>query len=86
MQSSNELSCKQVVELVTDYLERTLLAETEALFEEHLGDCSGCTTYVQQLRQTIDLLRKLAEEPVFPMTKEELVQLFQSQLPRLAGE
>lgn len=70
------LACKEVVELVSDYLEGVLLPEKRAALEEHLAGCPGCTNYVEQVRLTIDMLRNLAQEPVFPETKEELLQVF----------
>jgi predicted anti-sigma-YlaC factor YlaD len=70
------LACKEVVELVSDYLEGVLLPEKHAALEEHLAGCSGCTNYVEQVRLTIGMLRTLAQEPVFPETKEELLQVF----------
>jgi hypothetical protein len=53
------LSCRQVVELVTDYLEDALdpLARTD--FEAHVAGCDGCPIYLDQMRATIALLRSL---------------------------
>ncbi len=70
------LACKDVVELVSDYLEGVLLPEKRAALEEHLAGCPGCTNYVEQVRLTIGMLRALAQEPVFPETKEEVLQVF----------
>jgi anti-sigma factor RsiW len=72
----NGLACQEVVELVTDYLEGALLPERRAQLEEHLAGCDGCANYIEQVRLTIDMLRGLAQEPVFPETKEELLQVF----------
>jgi predicted anti-sigma-YlaC factor YlaD len=71
-----ELSCQEVVELVTDYLEQALLPDTLAKFEEHVAECPGCDTYIEQVQQTIMMLRKLAEQPVFPETRQELLEGF----------
>ena len=76
MIDSNELSCKEVVELVTDYLEQALLPEMRARVDEHLIDCPSCTIYYGQVRQTIAALRKLTDEAMFPETREELLQQF----------
>ena len=51
----HQLSCQELVELVTDYLEGALDAEDEARFEEHLAVCAGCMAYLEQLRLTIEL-------------------------------
>ena len=72
-----KLSCREVVGLVTDYLEEALLPHTQELLEEHLADCPGCTTYVRQIQQTIGMLRMLAEDAPFPETRERLMGLFE---------
>ena len=61
--STNELACKQFVELVADYLDDALSAEARAKFEEHLTTCDGCTTYLSQIQQTIAELRRLSTVP-----------------------
>jgi predicted anti-sigma-YlaC factor YlaD len=77
MTTTHELTCKEVVELVTDYLEEVLLPEKLAQLEEHLAGCPGCRNYIEQVRLTIGMLRNLAQEPMFSETKEELLRKFQ---------
>jgi predicted anti-sigma-YlaC factor YlaD len=74
--TTHGLACKEVVELVTDYLEGVLLPEKRAPLEEHLAGCPGCRNYIEQVRLTIGMLRNLAQEPIFPETKEDLLQVF----------
>jgi anti-sigma factor RsiW len=50
-------SCQQLVELVTDYFEDALPPEDRVRFEEHVEDCSDCTTYLEQARATIAITR-----------------------------
>ena len=76
MTIDDALTCQEVVELVTEYLENALLPETRKQLEEHVAECPGCATYIEQVRLTIGMLRQLAEEPVFPATKQELLQHF----------
>jgi hypothetical protein len=61
-----DLACKELVELVTDYLDRVLAPDWRAGFEDHLAGCDGCTAYVQQIRTTLRALDRLkdAELPV----------------------
>jgi MFS family permease len=61
-ESTNELACKQLVELVADYLEDVLSPEMRARFEEHLASCDGCTTYLTQTQQIIAELRDLSAQ------------------------
>ena len=78
MRISDELTCKEIVELVTDYLEQTLVSEMRARFEEHVTECPGCQTYIEQVQQTISMLHRLAEEPTLPESKEELLEIFRN--------
>ena len=54
-----QLSCQELVELVTDYLEGALSPEHTARFEDHISRCSACTIYLEQIRQTIALTGRL---------------------------
>ena len=53
------LCCREVVELVTDYLEGALPARTRARVERHLARCRGCAAYVEQMREVVRLLANL---------------------------
>jgi anti-sigma factor RsiW len=74
--AERDLTCQQVVELVTDYLERALPAEDMSLFEQHLAFCDGCIWYVDQMRATVATVGQLKEEDVPPATKERLMAAF----------
>ncbi len=71
-----ELSCKEVVELVTHYLEGTLPEQIRLQMERHLAGCDGCTNYLEQMRQTIRLTGALREESLTPKQRAELLDLF----------
>jgi anti-sigma factor RsiW len=51
------MTCQELVELVTDYLEGALPVEDIARIEEHLAACPGCETYLEQVRATIAVMR-----------------------------
>jgi anti-sigma factor RsiW len=72
------LTCKELVELVTDYLEDKLPPPERERFEQHLARCKGCQIHLEQMRQTISLVGKLTEENIAPQTRAELLQLFQN--------
>lgn len=69
-------TCQQIVEVVTDYLEGRMSPEERTNFEQHLGCCAGCRTYVQQIRQTIAVAGAVREETLTPGQREELERLF----------
>jgi anti-sigma factor RsiW len=50
-----ELSCQELVELVTDYLEGAMAPEERERFDAHVADCPGCDIYLEQMRTTIAL-------------------------------
>ncbi|HEY3611975.1 MAG TPA: MFS transporter [Pseudonocardiaceae bacterium] len=54
-----DLACRELVDMVTDYLDGLLPPEWRAGFENHLTDCDGCTGYVRQIRLTIEALKEL---------------------------
>jgi anti-sigma factor RsiW len=55
MRLERELTCREIVELVTAYLEDALDATDRERFEEHLVFCDGCGNYLDQMRQTVSL-------------------------------
>jgi len=73
---AEHLSCQEVVELVTGYVEQTLDPETHSLFEEHLNFCDGCEAYVDQMRATIEVVGRLGEADVPPAAREQLLAAF----------
>lgn len=72
----DELTCQELVELVTDYLEGALPAEQRARFDAHLADCDICDTYLDQMRLTIRLTGSLAEERLDAACRAELMARF----------
>ena len=71
-----QLSCRELVELVTDYLEGALSEEERLRFEEHIGRCTGCRVYVEQIRQTISVLGHLPEAGLSPDAERVLLEAF----------
>ncbi len=65
-QQVEQLSCRELVELVTDYLEGALSPEDRSRFEDHIARCGGCQVYLEQIRQTIEALGHLPEEALTP--------------------
>jgi anti-sigma factor RsiW len=70
------MTCRQVVELVTDYLEGGLPADDRRRFEQHLADCPACLVYVAQIRHTIEVLGVVSVESLSPRARAELLEAF----------
>ncbi len=58
------LTCREFVEVLTDYLEDALNPAERAEIERHLVICRGCSDYAEQMRSTIDLLGRTASDDV----------------------
>jgi anti-sigma factor RsiW len=74
--SDRALTCHDVIELITDYLEDALPPDVRSRVESHLAGCDGCTGFLEQMRQTIRLTGMLAEEEIPEEQKRELLAAF----------
>jgi anti-sigma factor RsiW len=70
------LNCRELVELVTAYLEGDLSSGERKRFDAHLSACDGCTMYVEQMRRTIELTGTLQVADVSWEAEEALVRAF----------
>ena len=71
-----EMPCRELVELITDYLEDRLPPDDRTRFEAHLAGCDACQRYVDQFRQTIRMLGRLSEDSLSPQTQAALLAAF----------
>ena len=60
------IRCAEAIELVTLHLDDALDDRDRRLFAQHVDACTGCTRYVAQIRQTIDLTRRVLEHTSVP--------------------
>lgn len=70
------LSCKELTELVTDYLEGRLPFWQRMSFQLHLGMCGHCRAYLRQMRLAIRTAGKLPAGPIPPEVREQLLLRF----------
>jgi anti-sigma factor RsiW len=70
-----ELTCRELVDLVTDYFEGALPVAERARFDAHLADCEGCRLHLDQLRTTIRLVQS-SDELAGRLEVGELLQAF----------
>jgi anti-sigma factor RsiW len=68
--------CRDVVELITAYLDDELPADLRAAVEAHLSGCDGCTMVLDEFRRTIELTGRLRDEDVSPEQRETLRRAF----------
>jgi predicted anti-sigma-YlaC factor YlaD len=72
----DELACRELVEIVSDYLEGALPEADRERFEAHLEVCEGCRRYLDQMRTTILVVGTLTEDDLDPGARDQLLQLF----------
>jgi hypothetical protein len=70
------LPCREVVELVSDFIEGTLPRRTRRRMEHHLRGCDPCVEYVGQIRASVALTEQVEIEPLPPETRDRLVDLY----------
>jgi len=70
------MTCRQLVRLVTDYLEGALSESDRQRFQAHLAGCDGCTAFVEQLLTTLRLVGRLGVESVPPDIERRLLHAF----------
>ena len=73
---AEHIGCQEVVELVTDYLDRALPADEASLFEQHINFCDGCDWYLDQMRTTVATVGRVTEEEVPEETRDKLLAAF----------
>ncbi len=73
---SDPLTCHELVELITEYLEGALSAEDRRRVDEHLDVCEGCRRYLEQMRETIRLTGMLTEDQIPDEQKASLLEAF----------
>jgi anti-sigma factor RsiW len=70
------MTCQELVEVVTDYLDGALPESDRARFELHLGECSYCVTYIEQMRTTVSVLGRLDQRSIDPVALDRLLEEF----------
>jgi anti-sigma factor RsiW len=76
--SDRALTCHDVINIITDYLEDALSPGDRRRVEEHLAICDGCTAYLEQMRETIRLTGMLTEEQIPDDQKQRLLEAFRT--------
>jgi anti-sigma factor RsiW len=72
----SSMNCRELVELITDYLEGALPSEERERFETHLAGCEGCQNYMQQMQTTIRLTGRLTEDSLKGRARKDLLKVY----------
>ena len=78
MTDTGAMECRQIAELLGEYVSGTLPPETAELIEWHIESCAPCVAFVNTYRGTIDAAKKLQETPIPPELKSRLLKVLRS--------
>jgi anti-sigma factor RsiW len=78
MSDAEAMECRQIAELLGDYIDGTLPKETRELIEWHIESCAPCVAFVSTYRGTIDAAKKLRETAIPPELKQRLLSVLKS--------
>jgi anti-sigma factor RsiW len=78
MNGPEEITCRELVQLVTEYLDGALPAPEHVQFEQHLVLCTGCQNHLSQMRQTLRVLHRLPPEDLPEPVMGELLRTFRT--------
>ncbi len=74
--AASDFTCRDMVELMNDYLEGALSQADSSRFEAHLSICDPCARYLEQIRESVTLTGKLTEVSVPQPVRDDLLETF----------
>ena len=74
--TTDDLECREVVEVVTDYLEGAMPPGDRLRFDHHLALCEDCQTYLEQMRTVVRVAGRPVADAVPPETMAGLLRAF----------
>ena len=75
---SVEMDCRELVEIVTEYLEAALDEQDVAAIESHIRGCPACVEYIEQMRTVIALTGRLTTADISPAAEDALLEVFRN--------
>jgi anti-sigma factor RsiW len=76
------LTCQQLTERITDYLEGRLSLSQRLSFQTHIWRCGDCRAYLRQMKMTVRTLGSMPAAPVPAAVRDELLLRFRHARPR----
>jgi anti-sigma factor RsiW len=78
MTDASDLECRQIAELLGDYLDGTLPPATHELIDWHIESCQPCVAFVSTYRGTIQATRRLPCSPIPSELKQRLLKVLRT--------
>lgn len=75
------VECRQIAELLADYLDGTLPRSTRELIEWHIEGCGPCVAFINTYRGTVQAARKLRDADIPAELRQRLLAVLRAQRP-----
>ena len=72
------MTCRQVTQLVTEYLEGKLSWKDAVRFQLHVGMCRHCRRYLRDMKVTVRVLGRLPAAAIPSDTMDALMERFRN--------
>lgn len=76
-----QIECRQIAELLADYLDGSLPRPTAELIEWHIDGCAPCVAFLNTYRSTIRSTRALPDTPMPAELKKRLLDVLKTARP-----
>ena len=73
---TNQIICRDLLELISGYLDDALPADVHAAIEQHVSGCDGCTAVLEEFRITIAMTGTLTEEQITRAQRDTMLGAF----------
>ena len=70
----HEMSCREMAQFLSDYLDGELEASLRRVIERHGGECPPCHAFIQTLSRTVEAIRSQPREPLSPALERSLTE------------
>jgi len=77
--SPSSIECRQIADLLGDYLDGSLPKATRELLEWHIEGCGPCVAFVNTYRGTVNAATKLREVEIPRELKQRLLSVLRNQ-------
>lgn len=71
-----EVGCRELVELLTDYLDDAVAPDLRRTIDAHLDECPGCRAALDNLSETVSTLRQTEVEQLPQPLIDQLLAAF----------
>ena len=78
----NQKTCKEIGELVSDYLHDNLEAQLRSEFEDHLRICPDCVAFMNTFRKTVSVMRSVRSEDMPDDVRRNILTFLKSRARR----